>query len=151
MSIKKSLDDISAWKLAGTRVKQVRMSRNLTQKEFAETLGVSQGFLSEVEKGIKPASDTFFIALINLYKINEKWLLTGDGPIFREEKREVLNLQLMKEVIEHVEELFKKKKYYLPPRKKAEFIALLYEDILEDESRRENLNERVVRLFKIAG
>ena len=63
------------------------MSKTLTQKKFANSLGIAQGFLSELERGIYKASKTLLIAIENLYQINISWLLTGEGDM---EKKEVV-------------------------------------------------------------
>lgn len=63
----------------GERFRQVRQSHNLTQKEFAETLGIAQGFLSSVERGRKTPSATLLIAMTHLYQIDAQWLSSGAG------------------------------------------------------------------------
>lgn len=68
----------------GSRIKTARQAKGLTQKEFAESLGIVQGFLSGIERGRKTPSDTLLIALCHHYRINEEWLFTGTGDIFRE-------------------------------------------------------------------
>ena len=65
----------------GDRVKQIRREKDLTQKEFADSLGIVQGFLSGIERGRKTPSDTLIIALCNLYEINRVWLLSGTGDM----------------------------------------------------------------------
>ncbi len=65
------------------RIKEVRLSRGLTQQAFASKLGIVQGVLSDVERGKKYPSDTLLIALCHLYEINEEWLLTGNGEVSR--------------------------------------------------------------------
>lgn len=65
------------------RIKEIRLSRGLTQKVFASSLGIVQGFLSDVERGRKLPSDTLLIALCHLYEISEEWLFTGKGEISR--------------------------------------------------------------------
>lgn len=67
----------------GGRIKEIRLSRGLTQKVFASSLGIVQGFLSDVERGRKLPSDTLLIALCHLYEINEDWLFTGNGEVSR--------------------------------------------------------------------
>ena len=63
----------------GGRIRQVRQSRDLTQKDFAESLGIAQGFLSSIEQGKKTPSTTLLIAMTHLYQINEQWLASGEG------------------------------------------------------------------------
>ncbi|MGA7826805.1 MAG: XRE family transcriptional regulator [Geobacteraceae bacterium] len=67
----------------GARIKEIRLSRGLTQKAFASSLGIVQGFLSDVERGRKLPSETLLIALCHLYEISEEWLFTGEGEISR--------------------------------------------------------------------
>ena len=68
----------------GSRIKAARLAKGLTQKEFAESLGIVQGFLSGIERERKVPSDTLLIALCHHYRINEEWLFTGIGDMFRE-------------------------------------------------------------------
>ena len=67
----------------GSRIKAARLDKGLTQTEFAASLGIVQGFLSGIESGKKSPSDTLLIALCHHYRINEEWLFTGDGEMFR--------------------------------------------------------------------
>lgn len=65
----------------GLRIKQVRQTKKMTQKEFADSLGIVQGFLSGIERGKKSPSDTLLIALCHLYEINKEWLYDGRGDM----------------------------------------------------------------------
>lgn len=65
----------------GSRIRLFRNTLKMTQKSFAESLGIVQGFLSAIEKGKKNPSDTLLIALQHLYKINPLWIHTGEGEI----------------------------------------------------------------------
>ena len=68
----------------GKRIKAARLAKGLTQRKFAEALGIVQGFLSGIEGGKKAPSDTLLIALCHHYRLNEAWLFTGTGEMFRE-------------------------------------------------------------------
>ena len=68
----------------GRRIKAARQAKGLTQKEFAASLGIVQGFLSGIERERKKPSETLLIALCHYYRINEVWLFTGVGDMFRE-------------------------------------------------------------------
>lgn len=64
----------------GDRIRQVRQTHGLTQKAFADSLGIAQGFLSSIERGKKVPSTTLLIALTHLYRVDERWLVSGkDG------------------------------------------------------------------------
>ncbi|MBQ9785651.1 MAG: helix-turn-helix transcriptional regulator [Clostridia bacterium] len=40
------------YKLIGSRIKSIRKTQNMTQEQLAEHLGVSVGYISQVERGI---------------------------------------------------------------------------------------------------
>lgn len=69
----------------GSRIRHLRLSQSQTQKEFAASLGIVQGFLSALESGKKQPSDTLLIALCQLYAIRREWLLSGEGKMARAE------------------------------------------------------------------
>ncbi len=71
----------------GRRIKEIRLNKGLTQKEFADSLGLVQGFLSGIEREKKTPSDTLLIALCNLYEINPSWLASGEGEMYRTQRR----------------------------------------------------------------
>lgn len=67
----------------GERVRKARLALGLTQKDFAGSLGIVQGFLSGIETGRKVPSDTLLIALTHTFGINRDWLLQGAGETFQ--------------------------------------------------------------------
>jgi repressor LexA len=67
----------------GTRIRKARLALGLTQKEFATSLGIVQGFLSGIETGRKTPSDTLLIALSHTHGINPTWLKNGNGETFK--------------------------------------------------------------------
>ena len=63
------------------RIKTLRLSLNLSQNAFAESIGISRNNLSQIEFGAqKPTIDTI-IAISNRYKISSDFLLTGEPDI----------------------------------------------------------------------
>lgn len=75
--------EISESPLVGERIKQVRKLNKMTQKSFAESLGIVQGFLCAIERGKKYPSDTLLIAMQHLYDIDPEWLHSGNGRVNR--------------------------------------------------------------------
>ncbi|AAR36714.1 LexA family transcriptional regulator [Geobacter sulfurreducens] len=65
----------------GGRIRKLRQARGMTQKAFADSLGIVQGFLSSIERGRKVPSDTLVIALCRTYGVNVTWLLQGKGAM----------------------------------------------------------------------
>ena len=72
------------------RIKMVRELKSLTQQQFAEYLGIAQGFLSEVERGKYEPRKPLLLAISYLYKINYEWLITGKGEKEEAEKPLIL-------------------------------------------------------------
>lgn len=66
------------------RIKQLRQARGLTQKEFADSLGIVQGYLSGIERGKKIPSYTLLMALCHVYNISSEWLFGGKNADFAE-------------------------------------------------------------------
>jgi len=59
----------------GKRLKLLRKTHNLTQKEFATSINISQGNLSEMEKDkISPSYDTLILITKNM-KYLPNWIL----------------------------------------------------------------------------
>ncbi|MBI5186648.1 MAG: helix-turn-helix transcriptional regulator [Nitrospinae bacterium] len=73
----------------GGRFGEIRKKKNLTQQAFAQSIGIGQGYLSEIEKGLKEPSTTIIIAVVYRWKINEGWLKTGAGPMFLEDIEDI--------------------------------------------------------------
>lgn len=63
----------------GERIRLVRKEVNLSQKEFSARLGVSPGFLSEVENSLKNPGWDFLRSLAVEFGFSINWLLTGAG------------------------------------------------------------------------
>ena len=66
----------------GIRIKEARLALGMTQKDFAASLGIVQGFLSGIETGRKRPSDTLLIALAHTHRIDPQWLKDGSGETF---------------------------------------------------------------------
>ena len=57
---------------ADLRFRLKRKSLGLTQSEFSKRLGITQGYLSEVENGVKTPSDTLLLLLQHISKSQEE-------------------------------------------------------------------------------
>jgi transcriptional regulator with XRE-family HTH domain len=62
----------------GNRIREIR--KPLVYKEFAKKLGVSEGFVCEIEKGVKKPSAEMLFAIAKKYGYSINWILTGYGP-----------------------------------------------------------------------
>ena len=63
----------------GDRLRIVRKQNKLTQKEFAESIGLLQSSYTNIENGVRSMTNQTMKLVCQNYNINEKWLLTGEG------------------------------------------------------------------------
>ena len=54
--------------MQSTKIKAMRKILGMTQVKFADTLGISQGFLSDLEKGSKTPSKSLSLLIKKLYQ-----------------------------------------------------------------------------------
>ena len=68
------------------RIKSLRKSLHLTQTEFGERLGVKGNTVTGYENGTRAPSDAIIMAICREFGVNEIWLRTGAGDMFRPEE-----------------------------------------------------------------
>ncbi len=66
------------------RLKEIRKTLELTQREFSEALDIKQGSYSDVERGKAGISAILLKNLIRRFRVNPLWLCEGEGGIFIE-------------------------------------------------------------------
>lgn len=77
-----------------SRIKELRVKHlkergiDLTQKEFATKIGLSENYVWMIEKGDRVPSDRTIRDICEKFNVNEVWLRTGEGEPFKEESRE---------------------------------------------------------------
>lgn len=64
------------------RIKTIRKTLKLSQREFGEILGVSRDVISNIEYGRVPPKELLVQHICQLYKVNRQWLETGEGEMF---------------------------------------------------------------------
>lgn len=68
------------------RIKAIRKNAKMTQQAFADALGLTQNFITQVETGAKNVSDRTVRDICREFGVSEKWLRTGEGePYLKEE------------------------------------------------------------------
>lgn len=67
------------------RLKKIRKDKGLSQKEMADRLKVTTAALSGWETGRVPAGKARLYVIAEEFGVNNKWLLTGEGPQYRSE------------------------------------------------------------------
>lgn len=66
----------------GNRIKTLRKSEGLTQKDFSKRLLISQSYLSGLENGNEIPTNKFIKLICLEFGIRESWLLNGDGKMY---------------------------------------------------------------------
>lgn len=176
----------------GNRFRLLRA--HLSQKKFAQKLGVSLRSYIRYETGERIPKGDILRRIASIMSVPTDWILTGQwtrertddelrddikrtlwlhGTTITDEEEERLiqhhkeekrkseekmlgtgyqeaphyfKSELMSAVIERVEYLFNKEKLSLPPPKKSKLIILLYEELIEDESKRAVLDSKIISI-----
>ena len=66
----------------GSRIKQLRKVLKLTQKEFADQIGMSQSSIAMLEMDKRQLNAKTTRLICNVYSVNESWLTSGHGEMF---------------------------------------------------------------------
>lgn len=71
-----------------TRIKKLRKALDLTQQEFALRIGSTQNAVTGYETGRRNPSSSVINNICKEFHVNEDWLRTGSGEMFREMSRD---------------------------------------------------------------
>lgn len=63
------------------RVKEVRKSMNLTQRQFAKKIAISNGYLACIELGNRKVNERLIKLIGSTFSVNEGWLRSGCGEM----------------------------------------------------------------------
>lgn len=64
--------------MIGERIKQVRKERKISQVDFAKELGITQAYVSKLEKGSENPSDMLLKFISFRFGVSYNWLKTGE-------------------------------------------------------------------------
>jgi len=64
------------------RLKSLRKSLGLNQKEMGHRLKLSQTHISSLENGAREVTDRIISDICRVFNVNENWLHTGEGDMF---------------------------------------------------------------------
>ena len=64
------------------RIKQIRTTLNISQRDFAKRIYISQTLLGNIELGNRNVNDRTIQLISTAFNVNKNWLLTGEGEIF---------------------------------------------------------------------
>ena len=111
--------------LFGTRMKEERMKRNMTQKQFGDMLGVSATMIMYYEHGVKKPTVDQLLFIAEKLGTNPNYLL--DLEYEAREKGEEYTFRISKQEVKILKELRCRKQVYSmlieDPRRTVELIA----------------------------
>lgn len=67
------------------RLKEIRVSQRLNQKEFSKRIGVTNSHVSGLENSISAPSESLIKLICKEFGVNEEWLKTGEEPMYLED------------------------------------------------------------------
>lgn len=69
------------------RIRELRKTLKLSQKEFAERIGLKQNAISYMEKKDSTVTEQNIKNICSQFSVNENWLRTGSGKMFLENEK----------------------------------------------------------------
>ena len=70
-----------------SRIRKLRKALHLSQKEFAEKIGLKQNAISYMEKTGFTITEQNIKTICSQFNVNENWLRTGSGKMFLENEK----------------------------------------------------------------
>ena len=144
-----------------SRIRNIRKELKMSQKEFAERMGVSQGTISWSEQPDKNVPDSTIKSICTIFNVNENYLLYDEQPMFvqpvtfsldnfiEERSGTDLEKEIIKTYFELDPEVRKaifdhfKNKFFTPPKPKSGFEGIpssdelleMYPDLLKEDEK----------------
>lgn len=91
------------------RIKEVRKYYKLNQTEFGSRLGVKQTTVAGWESSGRTPLDAIVTLICREFSVNEHWLRTGEGPMIREQDKEIALMEWVATVLADEPESFRKR------------------------------------------
>lgn len=90
------------------KLKLIRKTNNLTQAEFANSIGISRGNLANIELGKVEPTQVFINCVSLMYNINKNWLLDDSNSDLSALNGSTNILSLIMDKYEHLDDKYKK-------------------------------------------
>ena len=126
------------------RIKEIRLAHDLTQEQFANKLGLSRNFITQLENGTKQPSERTISDICRIFSINEKWLRTGEGKMKLELTKNQEIAQFLNDVMAEDDEDFKKSFVEVLAKldeKQWESLATIARKLVDDVIKGDNENQ----------
>lgn len=91
------------------RIKEVRRALRLTQAEFGEKVGVKGNTIGNYEIGLRSPSEAVIFSICREFDVNEDWLRTGQGEMFRQLSRSEIISDFMVDLLKEEDDSFRRR------------------------------------------
>lgn len=116
------------------RLKQIRKKLGLNQTEFGMRIGIKQATVAAYECGARNPLDTVIKSICREFDVDEHWLRTGEGKMFRELTRDERITDFVADVLRDEPDSFRKR-----------FISMLSSLSVDDWARLENFASGLIK------
>lgn len=106
----------------GNRIKKIRKELDLTQTEFGSQIGTVQNTITGYENGRRNPSAPVITLICEKFNINEEWLRTGEGEMFKSTPSDILEQLAIEYNLSNASSIAVEKFVNLKPEKRNELI-----------------------------
>lgn len=107
------------------RIRKLRRTLDLTQKEFGDRIGVKGNTIATYEGGRNEPIDSVISLICREFNVNEEWLRTGEGEMFAPAPSSALDALAQERGLTHREYIVLEKFLLLRPEIRADLIDCL--------------------------
>lgn len=93
----------------GERIKKIRKHLDLTMEKFGERLGVGKTAISNIENNNRNLTDQMAISICREFNVDENWLRTGEGEMFKPLSRGETIAQFAGELMKDEDDSFRRR------------------------------------------
>ena len=101
------------------RVMNLRNHLKMSQEEFGKKIGLTRFTISNLESGKRNITERVIADICREYRVNESWLRTGEGEMFREDDASILGELVSKYDLDDLDRRIVESYLKLPPAPRA--------------------------------
>ena len=91
------------------RIKELRKTLGKTQTEFGAAIGIKGNTVTNYENGLRNPSDAIINSICREFNVNETWLRTGEGDMFKPLTRSETIAKFAGELMKDEEDSFRRR------------------------------------------
>lgn len=99
----------------------LRNHLKMSQEEFGKKIGLTRFTISNLESGKRNITERVIADICREYRVNESWLRTGEGEMFREDDASILGELVSKYDLDDLDRRIVESYLKLPPAHRAVF------------------------------